>query len=152
MDKAMRPTRLFAFAAAGFAVLALFWETMGRQPALDFYVHDVYFVVFNRLVILAAAVICGIFALLYFGCGRLLRIPLNRGLSLTNFLLVVLPLGALVWGFHSIHPNFGDGPDSWAIKFMLISTLAEMTCFLIGGMVFVLNFGWTLVRVLRTRV
>jgi hypothetical protein len=178
MDKAMRTARLFTFTAAGFVVLAPFWKMKGRTPGLDLYIHDVYFVIpkwiepisktpFGRsnllilkslegvlkpaLVTLIAAAICGMFGLLYFGCGRLLRIPLNRGLSLANFLLIVLPLGTLILELYLIHPIFESGSDSWVIKFFLITYFAWMICFIIGCMLFVINFSWTLVRVVRTR-
>ena len=148
----MRPARLFTFAAAGFAVLALFLEVGRRKQAFDLYIPVGYFVVPNWIFTLLAAAICGMFALLYFGCGRLLRIPLKPGLSLANFLLIVLPLVATIVELRSIHPNFENGPESWAIKFVLITYFAGMICFLIGCILFVLNFSWTLVRVLRARV
>ena len=169
MDKSMRPARLFTFAVVGFAVLAPFLEMVGYKPGFDLYIHDVYFVIpkmwpsiatmtFARvasapswIVILIAAAICGMFALLYFGCGRLLRIPLNRGLSLANFLLIVLSLSTLILELNFIHPNFERGPDSWVIKAVLIAYSTWMICFVIGCMLFVLNLSWTLVRVVRTR-
>jgi hypothetical protein len=152
MDKAMRPARLFTFAAVGFAALAPFLEIGRRKQAFDLYIPVGYFIVPIWIFTLFAAAICGMFAILYFGCGRLLRIPLKPGLSLANFLLIVLPLVATIVELRSIHPNFENGPESWAVKFLVISFVLEMICILIGGMVFVLNFGWTLVRVLRTRV
>jgi len=147
----MRPARLFTFAVVGFAVLAPFLEMVGYKPGFDLYIHDVYFVIPNWIVNLIAAAICGMFALLYFGCGRLLRIPLNRGLSLANFLLIVLPLSTLILELNFIHPNFERGPDSWVIKAVLIAYSTWMICFVIGCMLFVLNLSWTLVRVVRTR-
>jgi len=151
MDKSTRPARLFTFAAAGFVVLGPLLEMVRHKPSIDIYFHDGYFAIPNWMATLIAAAICGMFALLYFGCGRLLRIPLNRGLSLANFLLIVLPLGTLIFELHSIHPNLESGLDSWAIKFVLITYIAWMICFIVGCMLFVLNFSWTLVRVARTR-
>jgi hypothetical protein len=169
MNKSLRPARLFTFAAVGFAVLAPFLEMVGYKPGFDLYIHDVYFVIPKMwpsiaamtsarvasepswIVNLIAAAICGMFALLYFGCGRLLRIPLNRGLSLANFLLIVLPLSTLILELNFIHPNFERGPDSWVIKAVLIAYSTWMICFVIGCMLFVLNLSWTLVRVVRTR-
>jgi hypothetical protein len=151
-DGLISPARLFTFAAVGFTVLAPFLEVGRGQPAFDLYIHDVYFVVPNWIFTLLAAAICGMFAILYFGCGRLLRIPLKPGLSLANFLLIVLPLVATIVELRFIHPNFKNGPESWPIKFFVISYVLQMICILTGCVVFVFNFSWTLVRVLRTRV
>jgi hypothetical protein len=149
MDKAMGPARLFTLAAAAFAILAVLWEMEKRRPSL--YLVTGRFAIDDSVATLAAAAICGIFALLYFGCDRLLRVQLDRRLSLSSFLLIVLPFGVLLWELHSIHPNLGVEPVSLGTKLLLVSELIGTVCILIGCLLFAFNLGWTLVRILRTR-
>jgi hypothetical protein len=149
MDEAMRPARLFTLAAAAFAILAPLWIVEKRRPAL--YLQTGRFAIPDSLATLGAAAICGIFALLYFGCDRLLRIKLDRRFSLANFLLIVVPFGALLLELHSIHPNLGIEPVSPGIKLLLITEFIGTICLLIGCLLFVINFSRTLVRILRTR-
>jgi cytochrome c oxidase subunit I len=147
----MKPARLFALATAGFSVAGLLAGFAKPSRSLDLYIHDSYFIVANSHVALAAAVTCGIFALVYFACERFLRIPLSRGPSLTHFLLVVLPLGLLVVAMYSLHASPEVGFNTTLVKVLTVSVLAGAMCFLAGCCLFVFNFGWGVILFLRRR-
>jgi heme/copper-type cytochrome/quinol oxidase subunit 1 len=141
----MRTVKLFAIAAVGFISLAFFL----KDSPLDLYIHDNYFVLSRSMVTVLAAVICALFVLVYFSCERWLRIPLNRGLSLANFVLIVLPLAVLIWSLHAPAVTFRTANDSRQLTFMLLYLVAPLICFLLGCLLFVVNFGWSLTRLLR---
>jgi hypothetical protein len=145
----MRAAKLFTLAAAGFAVLGLLVKAKPSNAAVDVFVRDGYFVLSNETFIRLAVVICGVFALLYFASGRWLRTALNTGLSLANFGLIVFPLALVTWSLSGLNPLFGPGQESRLQTFMLFYIVIPTIGFLLGCLLFVVNFCWTVIRGLR---
>jgi heme/copper-type cytochrome/quinol oxidase subunit 1 len=146
----MTPAKLFTLAGAGFGIWAMIQSMKWPQPGYDLYLHDVYFVFAHFYVAVAAAAICGIFALFYFGCGWLLRVPLSRGISIAHLLLVVAPLIAFIVELDFVHPNSQAGPNLKSMEMVTDTLLAGAICFLSGCFLFVFNLSRALIRTLRT--
>ena len=147
MEEATTTAKRFTFAAIGFAAFAPLWALI-RPGTLDLYLHDTYFVVAHFHVASAAAVICAIFGLLYFGCGRLLHVSMNRGLSLASFLLIVVPISAMVLELFVFGDALKRGFDPKLFESIRIAASAAMLCVSLGSLLFALNLSWALVRML----
>ena len=152
----MRTARLFALAVAGFVLLGILFNAKAKNDAaVDMYIHDRYVVLPHWSAIWIAVVICGVFAILYFASGRWLRNPLNSGLSLASFVLTVLPLAVLILTVLALHQPFPPERVSRLQNFILFHLavpIAALTiCFLLGCLLFAVNFCWALIRGLRTR-
>jgi len=150
-ENRMRTARLFALAAAGFVLLGIFFNVKGTKSDVDVFVLDGYFLLYHDTFIWIAVVTCGVFALLYFTSARWLRTPLNKGLSLANLVLIVVPLALITWSLRGLNPLLERGHESRLETFLLFNIFIPTIGFLLGCLLFAVNFCWTLIRGLRAR-
>ena len=140
--------RLFGIAAvtiAATAALPIRLATTG----IDFYMHDTYFVVPPRYSFFGFALVCFVIAFFYYFGGRASGNRLSNGLTLAHFLLwifaVVISFAVeftLVRAALSGH----DPNQSWLILF---GSVAAVPAFVIGGVLFLVNFALAMVRKVR---
>jgi heme/copper-type cytochrome/quinol oxidase subunit 1 len=120
------------------------------HAAFDLYLHDTYFVISHGHGILSFALLCAVFAALYYFGGRFLGPHLSNGLSLAHFLFWIFALVA-VWAaeFALVHTVQArqDPNQSWSL---LAGSVAAALAFLLGGLLFLINFAWAITRKLRT--
>lgn len=148
----MMPVKLFAAAAAAFAVLAIVLKTMGASSGgtADLYLHFTYIVLSRWHVVLLGAAVSAIFAAVYYGCGHLLRFSMNGGVSLAHFILTAGSFGVLLFVLYAIRPDVRpDNPGSGNV--MLFYIVLPVLFFLLGCLLFAFNFAGALVRSLRTQ-
>jgi len=148
MDRVTRPVTLFTLAAAGFVVVSLFRAIKEGRPPITLHING-GFAVGHASFFLVSGAICGLFALLYFGYGQFIRVPLNRGLSLANFILILSSLFVLILPSPLFGPQFWLGADSRANERVQLTGDASATCFLVGCSLFVINVIWTLAQSMR---
>jgi heme/copper-type cytochrome/quinol oxidase subunit 1 len=141
----MLAAKLFGIAAVAIALIAF-----RMHAAFDLYLHDTYFVVSHGQGILSFALLCAVFAALYYFGGRFLGSSLSKGLALAHFLLWVFALVAFsIMEFLLIHAVQArqDPNQSWPI---LAGSAVPALAFLAGGLLFLLNFALAIARKLRT--
>lgn len=144
----MLGVRLFSILAvliAATAMLPVKLATMG----LDFYMHDTYFVVPARYSFFGFALLCILIAAFYYLGDRASGNRLNNGLTIAHFLLWALAV-ALSFGveFRLVRAVVSghDPNQSWLV---LLGSVAAVPAFLIGGVLFLINITWAMVRKLR---
>jgi hypothetical protein len=148
----MLPVKLFAGASAVFAALAIVLKMAGPVSIFgnpNVYVTFVYGSFSRWHVVVLGAVVCGVFAALYFVCERSLRYPMNDSLSLANFVLIVGAFVLLISFLYSAHSDLKVGNDPRTIRLMLFFLVMPVVCFLFGCVLFVANSSWTVIRALR---
>ncbi len=121
--------KLFSVAALIIVLIALapIWPTF---LAIDYYLHDKYFVVPLRHAILAFDLLCGLFAGFYYLADRVLAHRLNKGLALAHFLLWVFSPIVLALAIEGLRV----GHQSW----LLLAGLVPLS-FITGGALFLVN-------------
>jgi heme/copper-type cytochrome/quinol oxidase subunit 1 len=120
------------------------------HTAFDLYLHDTYFVVSHGQGILSFALLCAVFAAFYYFGGRFLGPRLSNGLALAHFLLWIFALVAFwvveIALVHAVQARQGPN-QSWPV---LAGSAAAAIAFLVGGLLFLINFAWAVTRRLRT--
>jgi heme/copper-type cytochrome/quinol oxidase subunit 1 len=140
--------KLFGIAAVVIAAVA-FIPVKPAYAAFDFYMHDTYFVVAHGHAILGFALLLGVFAGLYYFIDRILERRLNNGVSLAHFLLWISVPILISIEEHALLRSVASGKDPNQSQLILAGSAAVVLAFLIGGLLFLVNFAWAIIRKVR---
>jgi cytochrome c oxidase subunit 1 len=91
------PEDWFWAAFTGWLFGSLYCRLTGSLSTLDFMVHDTYFVIANADVCMGAAILFGLFGLIYRFYPRLIRKPLGRVLGLIHFWVSLVASTIIIW-------------------------------------------------------
>lgn len=140
--------KLFGIAAVLIAVTSQL-PIRAATASLDFYLHDTYFVVGPRYTIWGFALLWGVVAGFYYFGARALGNRLNNGLTLAHFVLWIFAVvTSFVVEFALVRAaQSGHAPNQSRLIFA--GSIACVVAFLIGAVLFLVNFSWALVRKLR---
>lgn len=143
----MLTAKLFGGLAGVIAFFA-FLTRAGHPPALDLYIHDTYYVIGHFHWQFGLAMVCASFAFVAFATQRWGSRPLNTGLGITSFILIVLGFGTFTAG-SILLPRMKDvsAPHNYYVALSL-----GMLAFLLGCVLFAVNVLWALSRMLRGKL
>lgn len=115
---------------------------------LDFYMHDTYFVVPPRYSFFGFALLCFVIAFFYYFGDRASGNRFNNGLTLAHFLLWILAvLISFAVEFMLVRAVLGGHAPNES-RLILAGSVA-IPAFLIGGVLFLVNFALAMVRKVR---
>jgi cytochrome c oxidase subunit 1 len=120
----------------------------------DLYLHDTYFVVGHFHYTMAASVLLGGFAAIYFWMPKMFGVRLNEALAKWHFWLTFIGLngifmGMMILGYGGMHRRLYNPFIYEFMKGMIpLNTLVTWAAVLMGfaQLIFVVNFVWALVR------
>lgn len=121
---------------------------MLATAGVDFYTHDTYFVLAPRYAFLGFALLCGLIGGLYYLGDRASGNRLHKGLTLAHFLFWIFAvLISFAVEFTLVRTVLGghDPSQFW----LVLAESASVAAFVIGALLFAVNFAWALVRKLR---
>lgn len=137
----MLTARLFAGLAGVLAALA-FFTRVRLLPPMNLYLHATYIVLSRYGWQLFGALVCSIFAFIYFAAAQWMARPLSQPMGLFSFAFIALAF--IVWlilGF-----LIGDSRQSiWQIGALFEAIFG----FIFGCALFAVNAAWTLFRTFR---
>jgi heme/copper-type cytochrome/quinol oxidase subunit 1 len=117
---------------------------------LGFYLHATYIRFAAQDAILAFALLCGVVASLYYFGDRTSGHRLNNVLILCHFLSWFLAVADFFALKHVFMRAVLSGQDPHQSRLILGGSVAAALAFLIGGVLFVINFAWAIIRKFRT--
>ena len=138
----MLTARLFAALASILAILAF----LGRGqvlPSMDLYLHFTYIVLSPYHWQLLGALVCAIFAFIYFTVAQWIARPLNQSMGLVSFTFIALAF--IVWLFVGFFIRRDSPPSMWQIGALFGAIFA----FMLGCVLFGVSVAWTLFRMFR---
>ena len=138
--------KLFGIAALAIAVIAVVPVKL-TDAMFDFYLHATYIVVAARHAILGFALLCGVFAGLYYFGDRLLGHRLVNGLTLAHFLLWIFSFVIFVLEAHGLARAIRSQQDP---RPLLAGFAAPLLALIVGGILFITNLAWAIVLKLKT--
>ena len=141
--------KLFGTAALVIAVIGFF---VGRLPhaAFGFVVEVSHIVLSTDHVLLAFALLCGIFAASYYLADRAMGARLSAVLSVGHFLLWMFALVAFSVEEVALAHTLQSGRDPNQSRLILGGSAAAVLAFLVGGLLFLINLAWAITRRFRT--
>ena len=144
----MLGARLFGLAAVLVAVTAMLPVKLATA-GIDFVMHDTYFVIPPRYSYFGFALLCGLIAGFYYLADRASGNRLNKRLTIAHFLLWTFAVAisfAVEFTLVRAVVSGRDPNQSWLLP---LGSLGAFPAFLIGGVLFLINFGWAMARKLR---
>jgi hypothetical protein len=139
--------KLFAGLASMLAIFAVLYAASIR-PARDVFLLVTHLAVPHHLIQLFELLLCVAFTLFYFVAARWMPRPLNNTLALVHFVLIALAVVLLALIMSVLAYAQQSGQSAFRIWHFLV-LYAGILSFLLGCLVFVVNVGWTAIRMLR---
>lgn len=96
----MRPSTLYLLGALAMFVFGLITGLIAGNSALDIHLHDTYFVIAHFHIVLAVAVLFGVFAWVCFTFTWITRRRVNRTLTLIHFWVTFAGALCILWPMH----------------------------------------------------
>ena len=140
--------RLFSIAAVLIATTATFPNRLAAV-GLDLYMHDTYFVVPHRYSLFGFALLSGVIAGVYYFGARASGNRLNDGLTIAHFLSWTFAVvTTFVVEFTAVR-SVVSGRDPNQSLLVLLGRSAAFPAFVIGAVLFLVNFALAMVRKVR---
>jgi len=110
---------------------------------MNLYLHFTYIALSSYNWQLLGALVCAIFAFIYFAAARWLARPLNQSMGLVSFTFIALAF--IVWLFVGFLIGRDSPPSTWQIR----ALFGAISGFILGCGLFAVNVARTLFRMFR---
>jgi heme/copper-type cytochrome/quinol oxidase subunit 1 len=154
----MLTTKLFEVSAIFFALAGLI-RRHGALPSFDIALHGTYFVISRSHLLLVSAVVCALYALLYYLSAKTLHLQASNVLSVVQFAMTFLGLLGLNWltnarigpgrAIYLAEASVGEQSMLSMVKIALCGYIS----FFLGAALFILIMAWAVsLKLLRKNV